>query len=174
MEVSYSHAWNSSGRFRLQVSSREKPTLPVSERPMVDQVYFRDLEFEPFGIPTLEPIEMTAEKVRAAFQRAKVRDLYDLFLLSKPDLRALNQIDDLEAQVIADAIFFPDEELVPETSFHRRVPTASTRRGAAPATRPWWRRRFGCDSDKFRARHFLTARERSLLDLERIDCPRGS
>jgi predicted nucleotidyltransferase component of viral defense system len=165
MEVSYSHAWNSSGRFRLQVSSREKPTLPVSERPMVDQVYFRDLEFGPFGIPTLEPIEMTAEKVRAAFQRAKVRDLYDLFLLSKPDIpgdllrklvvlklwqvkdafdptvffgrltggdydwndlrrllrptdrvdakaivgaiefhfRTLNQIDDLEAQVIADA-----------------------------------------------------------------------
>jgi hypothetical protein len=53
---------------------------------MVDQVYFRDLEFEAFGVPTLEPIEMTAEKVRAAFQRAKVRDLYDLFLLSNPDL----------------------------------------------------------------------------------------
>jgi len=87
MEVRYQHNWNSSGKFRLQVSSREKPTLSVIERPMIDQVYFRDLEFEPFEVPTLEPIEMAAEKVRAAFQRAKVRDLYDLFLLAKPDLQ---------------------------------------------------------------------------------------
>jgi hypothetical protein len=87
MEVRYRHDWNSSGKFRLQVSSREKPTLAVVERPMIEQVYFRDLEFAPIEVPTLEPIEMTAEKVRAAFQRAKVRDLYDLFLLAKPTLR---------------------------------------------------------------------------------------
>jgi predicted nucleotidyltransferase component of viral defense system len=87
MEVRYRHDWNSSGKFRLQVSSREKPTLAVTERPMIEQVYFQDLEFEPFAVPTLEPIEMTAEKVRAAFQRAKVRDLYDLFLLAKPTLQ---------------------------------------------------------------------------------------
>src|SRR5262249_14494423 len=58
MEVSYRHAWNTSGKFRLQVSSREQPTLVVSERPMIEQVYFHDLEFEPFRIPSLEPIEM--------------------------------------------------------------------------------------------------------------------
>jgi len=87
MEVRYRHDWNSAGKFRLQVSSREKPTFAVSDRPMLEQVYFQDLEFEPFDIPTLEPIEMAAEKVRAAFQRAKVRDLYDLFLLAKPSLR---------------------------------------------------------------------------------------
>jgi hypothetical protein len=66
----------------------KKPTFVVSERPMLEQVYFQDLEFAPFDIPTLEPIEMAAEKVRAAFQRSKVRDLYDLFLLARPSLRA--------------------------------------------------------------------------------------
>jgi predicted nucleotidyltransferase component of viral defense system len=30
-------------------------------------------------VRSLEPLEMIAEKVRAAFQRAKVRDLYDLY-----------------------------------------------------------------------------------------------
>lgn len=77
-EVLYRHAWNSAGRFRLQVSLRERPTLPVSPRPMKPQPYFAHLEFEPFDIRSLEVVEMTAEKVRAAFQRAKVRDLYDL------------------------------------------------------------------------------------------------
>jgi predicted nucleotidyltransferase component of viral defense system len=74
MEVRYMHDWNSSGKFRLQVSAREKPTLPVTARPKIDEVYFRDLELEPFNVPTLEPVEMAAEEVRAAFQRAKVRD----------------------------------------------------------------------------------------------------
>jgi predicted nucleotidyltransferase component of viral defense system len=81
MQVQYRHAWNASGRFRLQVSTRETPTLGVSRRPMVEQLYFKELEFELFDVPCLQPIEMAAEKVRAAFQRAKVRDLYDLHLL---------------------------------------------------------------------------------------------
>lgn len=86
MEVQYRHAWNSAGKFRLQVSTREKPTLAVGRRPMAEQVYFRDLEFELFDVPCLETIEMAAEKVRAAFQRAKVRDLYDLHLFPKTRL----------------------------------------------------------------------------------------
>lgn len=77
-EVRYRHAWNSAGRFRLQVSLRERPTLPASPRPMKPQPYFAHLEFQPFEVRCLEVIEMLAEKVRAAFQRAKVRDLYDL------------------------------------------------------------------------------------------------
>jgi predicted nucleotidyltransferase component of viral defense system len=77
-DVLYSHGWNESGRFRLQVSLREQPTLPVRARLMKPQAYFKYLEFEPVAVPTLEPVEMIAEKVRAAFQRAKVRDLYDL------------------------------------------------------------------------------------------------
>ncbi|MGO9837413.1 MAG: nucleotidyl transferase AbiEii/AbiGii toxin family protein [Polyangiaceae bacterium] len=83
MEVQYRHGWNASGKFRLQVSTREKPTLGVSSRAMTEQLYFKDLEFKPFDVPCLEPIEMAAEKVRAAFQRAKVRDLYDLHLLAR-------------------------------------------------------------------------------------------
>ena len=81
MEVRYTHSWNSGGRFRLQVSTREKPTLAVTPSAMVEQVYFKDLEFGPFEVPCLETIEMASEKVRAAFQRAKVRDFYDLHLV---------------------------------------------------------------------------------------------
>lgn len=77
-EVGYRHAWNAAGRFRLQVSLRERPTLPAAPRPLKPQAYFSYLEFEPCEVRSLEVIEMIAEKVRAAFQRAKVRDLYDL------------------------------------------------------------------------------------------------
>lgn len=77
-DVLYRHAWNDAGRFRLQVSLRERPTLAAAPKPMQRQTYFDYLEFELFEVRALEPIEMIAEKVRAAFQRAKVRDLYDL------------------------------------------------------------------------------------------------
>jgi predicted nucleotidyltransferase component of viral defense system len=77
-EVLYRHAWNDAGRFRLQVSLRERPTLPVVAKVMPHQAYFNHLEFELFDVRALETIEMIAEKVRAAFQRVKVRDLYDL------------------------------------------------------------------------------------------------
>ena len=86
MEVHYRHDWNNNAQFRLQVSKREKPTLPVTTRPMLEQVYFKHLEFGAFDVPSLETIEMAAEKVRAAFQRAKVRDLYDLHLLARQRL----------------------------------------------------------------------------------------
>jgi len=45
---------------------------------MQHQGYFNHLEFKLFHVRALETIEMLAEKVRAAFQRVKVRDLYDL------------------------------------------------------------------------------------------------
>ena len=77
-DVLYRHAWNDAGRFRLQVSLRERPTLPVVSKAMPHQAYFTHLEFELFDVRALETIEMIAEKVRAAFQRVKVRDLYDL------------------------------------------------------------------------------------------------
>jgi hypothetical protein len=57
---------------------RERPTLPVLARAMLPQGYFAQLEFAPPAVRVLDPIEMIAEKVRASFQRAKVRDLYDL------------------------------------------------------------------------------------------------
>ena len=81
-DVLYRHAWNDAGRFRLQVSLRERPTLPVVARAMQHHAYFTNVEFELFDVRSLELIEMIAEKVRAAFQRAKVRDLYDLHRFS--------------------------------------------------------------------------------------------
>lgn len=83
-DVLYRHAWNDAGRFRMQVSLRERPTLPVVARAMQHQAYFNHLEFEPFDVRALEAIEMIAEKVRAAFQRVKVRDLYDLHRFVAP------------------------------------------------------------------------------------------
>ncbi|HEX7485434.1 MAG TPA: nucleotidyl transferase AbiEii/AbiGii toxin family protein, partial [Vicinamibacterales bacterium] len=77
-DVFYRHDWNDGGHFRLQVSLREQPTLPVVARTMRPQGYFAQLEFEAPAVRVLAPIEMLAEKVRASFQRAKVRDLYDL------------------------------------------------------------------------------------------------
>jgi len=77
-DVFYRHDWNDQGHFRLQVSLRERPTLPVIARAMQTQGYFAQLEFETPAVRILAPIEMIAEKVRASFQRAKVRDLYDL------------------------------------------------------------------------------------------------
>ena len=78
-DVMYRHAWNDSGRFRLQVSLRERPTLPTVQLQMQHQAYFNHLEFDLFKVRSLQAIEMIAEKVRAAYQRAKVRDLYDLY-----------------------------------------------------------------------------------------------
>lgn len=77
-DVLYRHSWNAAGRFRLQVSLRERATLPVAALALKHQAYFGRLEFALFEVRSLQAIEMIAEKVRAAFQRAKVRDLYDL------------------------------------------------------------------------------------------------
>lgn len=81
-DVLYRHAWNDAGRFRLQVSLRERPTLPVVASTMRPQPYSSHLEFGSFPMRSLDPIEMVAEKVRATYQRAKVRDLYDLHRFS--------------------------------------------------------------------------------------------
>ena len=79
--------FGSAGRFSedldLQVSLRERPTLPARRMQLKPQAYFRYLEFSPFKVRSLEPIEMIAEKIRAVFQRAKVRDLYDLHSFAK-------------------------------------------------------------------------------------------
>lgn len=77
-DVAYEHEWNDKGVFKLQISLREKPTLPLSPATPIAQEYFKELEFKPRPVKSLIPIEMIAEKTRAAFQRSKVRDLYDL------------------------------------------------------------------------------------------------
>lgn len=79
----YSHAWNVNGAFDIQVSLRELPILPVQSAPQIEQQYHRYLEFRPDSIPCLDVHEVIAEKIRAAYQRARVRDIFDLFLFTR-------------------------------------------------------------------------------------------
>jgi len=74
-----SHAGNERGiKIKLQVSLREKPILPVKALPQIDQEYVKLLPFKPASIPCLAQEEVVSEKVRAASQRSKIRDLHDL------------------------------------------------------------------------------------------------
>jgi predicted nucleotidyltransferase component of viral defense system len=74
-----SHTDNAKGvKIKLQVSTREHPILPVNETPQVPQDYFKLLPFQPAPIPCLAFEEIVAEKIRAASQRSKIRDLHDL------------------------------------------------------------------------------------------------
>jgi predicted nucleotidyltransferase component of viral defense system len=82
-----SHADNVRGvKVKLQVSTREQPILPVVSMPQLQQDYFRLLPFEPAPIPCLAFDEIVAEKIRAATQRSKIRDLHDLSELAKRPL----------------------------------------------------------------------------------------
>ncbi len=108
-DVLYRHAWNNAGKFRLQVSLRQRPTLPVALRPTKPQAYFPYLKFDLFEVRALEVIEMMAEKVRAAFQRTKVRDLYDLhhFATTPFDVEVLRRLAVLKLWQVRDP-FDPD------------------------------------------------------------------
>lgn len=77
----YSHAWNSD-RFQIEVSFRERPILSVVGLTLLDELYFRYCEFQPFKVPCLQKEEVLAEKIRASFQRIRSRDLYDLYLFA--------------------------------------------------------------------------------------------
>ena len=79
--IGYAHDWNSD-TFEIEVSFREKPILPVVQLPILDEVYFRYCEFEPFLVPCLQKLELLAEKIRASFQRIRARDLFDLYLFA--------------------------------------------------------------------------------------------
>jgi hypothetical protein len=74
-----SHAENEKGiKIKIQVSLREKPILPVRALPQIQQGYFKELPFKPADIPCLAKEEVLSEKIRAASQRSKIRDLHDL------------------------------------------------------------------------------------------------
>jgi len=79
----YSHAWNPNGGFDLQVRMDEQPILPARSMPQIEQQYYNQLEFQPDSIPCLDLHEVIAEKIRAAYQRAHVRDLFDLYLFQR-------------------------------------------------------------------------------------------
>jgi len=72
------HAANEKGEtIKIQVSMREQPVLPVRSLPQLSQDYFGMLAFKPGTVPCLAYEEVVAEKIRAASQRSKIRDLYD-------------------------------------------------------------------------------------------------
>jgi predicted nucleotidyltransferase component of viral defense system len=75
-------------KIKLQVSTRETPVLPVLPVAQLAQDYFGALDFKPADIPCLAFEEAVAEKIRAASQRSKIRDLHDL---SEIGARALNR-----------------------------------------------------------------------------------
>jgi predicted nucleotidyltransferase component of viral defense system len=81
--LQYSHDWNSGSKFKVETSFRETPILHIVERHLIKELYFRYCEIKPFKVICLQLEELLAEKLRAAFQRLRVRDLYDLYLFSK-------------------------------------------------------------------------------------------
>ena len=81
--VRYAHAWNPGSEFELQVSYREQPVLPTVELPLFEEMYFKFCEFQSFSVGCMQKEELLAEKIRAAFQRVRSRDLYDLYLFAK-------------------------------------------------------------------------------------------
>jgi len=88
--VAYAHAWNPTAQFSLDVSLREEPLLGVQNQGLLSEGYFKSLEFAPPEVQTLRFEEVIAEKIRAAYQRRSVRDIYDLYLFrQKPFERQL-------------------------------------------------------------------------------------
>jgi predicted nucleotidyltransferase component of viral defense system len=82
------HEHNTTGvKIKLQISTRERPILSVRNTPQIEQDYFKLLPFRPQAIPCLTLEEAVAEKIRAASQRSKLRDLHDLAEVS---MRPLN------------------------------------------------------------------------------------
>jgi len=82
-EVTCRHDWATASRFGLQISFRAKPLLRIRPAPLHRERYFDWMEVQPPKVPALDLHEVIGEKVRAAFQRTRVRDLYDLYLLAR-------------------------------------------------------------------------------------------
>lgn len=70
-------------KIKIQVSTRARPIMPVLVTPQMEQDYFKLLGFQPAAIVSLSKEEVIAEKIRAASQRSKIRDLYDLAEISR-------------------------------------------------------------------------------------------
>lgn len=82
VQIGYAHEWHTA-TFDLEVSYREKPALVVAPLPMQDELYFKFLDFGRFDVPSMHREELMAEKIRAAFQRRRARDIYDLYKYSQ-------------------------------------------------------------------------------------------
>jgi predicted nucleotidyltransferase component of viral defense system len=77
-EVTYQHEWVEAGRFGIQISLRAHPLLPVKSMTLRRERYFDWLGVETPLVSSLDLHEIIGEKIRAAAQRSRVRDLYDL------------------------------------------------------------------------------------------------
>lgn len=86
--VAYEHD-HGKGAFELQISYRLDPILDPVDLSLVDQSYFRHVEFDPALLYGLDPYEMIGEKIMACNRRrgGSAKDVYDLYLWSK---RAFN------------------------------------------------------------------------------------
>jgi predicted nucleotidyltransferase component of viral defense system len=82
-EVTYQHEWVTRGRFGIQISFRAQPLLRVRPVPLQRERYFDWMEVQPPDVPALDLHEVIGEKIRAATQRTRVRDLYDLYQLAR-------------------------------------------------------------------------------------------
>lgn len=82
-EVTYRHNWVENGRFGLQISFRAAPLLSVKPATLRPERYFEWLGITPPEPPALDVHEIIGEKVRAAAQRSRVRDLYDLYQFTR-------------------------------------------------------------------------------------------
>lgn len=80
--VKYAHAWNPGTFFELQVSFRELPIFPPVDLPLQSEMYFKYCEFQSFPVKCMQRNEILSEKIRAAFQRTRSRDRYDLYLFA--------------------------------------------------------------------------------------------
>jgi len=107
--VGYMHEWNPSAQFALDVSLREEPVMGTQTMPLLNDGYFKHLEIEPPLVTTLRFEEIVAEKIRAAYQRLTVRDLYDLYLFHQTpfDRNLVRTLTVLKLWVVGDA-FDPD------------------------------------------------------------------
>ncbi|MBI4669240.1 MAG: nucleotidyl transferase AbiEii/AbiGii toxin family protein [Elusimicrobia bacterium] len=83
--IQYKHPW-AEGKFKLDLSLREKSSLEPVAITLKPQAYFKHLEFKPFPVACLQFEELLAEKIRAAYQRARARDLYDLVRIAENPL----------------------------------------------------------------------------------------
>lgn len=82
--VAYEHP-NGAATFELQISYRLDPILDPVNLPLVNQPYFRQVEFPPPRLHGLDPYEMIGEKIMACNRRrgGSAKDVYDLFLWSE-------------------------------------------------------------------------------------------
>jgi len=81
-EVIYDHEWATGAPFGVQISFRAPPLLPVALTALQHERYFEWMQIEPPDVPALDIHEVIGEKIRAAAQRTRVRDLYDLYLFA--------------------------------------------------------------------------------------------